>query len=100
MVSPVFGFLPVLALRWETEKVPKPEMFTLSPFFKAATMPSKTPLTISSAFCLGRSALLATESIKSAFVIFPPPSRGPCPRDIAFYNHTRAPVSIRLFQRT
>jgi hypothetical protein len=69
MASPVLGFLPVRPLRSEIEKVPNPETFILSPFFKAATISSRNPLTISSAFCRGISARLANESIKSALVI-------------------------------
>jgi hypothetical protein len=72
MASPVFGFLPVLPFRWDTEKVPKPEIFTFSLFFKAAQMSSNSPPTISSALCRGNSNRFASESIKSAFVIVPP----------------------------
>src|SRR5688572_15853705 len=45
MLSPVFGLRPVRALRADTANVPKPEMFTLSPFRSAPTMSSKTVLT-------------------------------------------------------
>ena len=72
MASPVFGFLPVLPFRWDTEKVPKPEIFTFSLFFKAAQISSNSPPTISSALCRGNSNRFASESIKSAFVIVPP----------------------------
>src|SRR5215813_8072611 len=72
MVSPVLGFLPVLPFRWDTEKVPKPEIFTFSLFFKAAQISSNNPPTISSALCRGNSNRFASESIKSAFVIGPP----------------------------
>jgi hypothetical protein len=66
------GFLPVLPFLWDTEKVPKPEIFTFSLFFKAAQMSSNNPPTISSALCRGNSNRFASESIKSAFVIGPP----------------------------
>ena len=36
MLSPVLGLRPVRALRVDTEKVPNPEMLTLSPCFSAA----------------------------------------------------------------
>ena len=72
MASPVLGFLPVLPFRWDTEKVPKPEIFTFSLFFKAAQISSNSPPTISSALCRGNSNRFASESIKSAFVIVPP----------------------------
>src|SRR6266481_500549 len=72
MLSPVFGFRPVRALRAETANVPKPEMFTLSPFRSAATMSSKIVLMTRSAWPLGRSSLLATDSIRSALVMGPP----------------------------
>ena len=73
MVSPVLGFLPVLPFRWDTEKVPKPEIFTFSLFLKALQISSNSPPTISSALCLGNSNRFASESTKSAFVNCPPP---------------------------
>lgn len=94
MASPVLGFLPVLALRWETEKVPNPEMLTFSPFFKAAMMSSKRLLTISSAFSLGISVLFATESTKSAFVMTLVHPTELTRRAKILYNHRPAPVSI------
>jgi hypothetical protein len=88
MASPVFGFLPVLPFRWDTEKVPKPEIFTFSLFFKAAQISSNSPPTISSALCRGSSNRFASESIKSAFVIVPPhhPADPKKYRAIGFYN--------------
>jgi hypothetical protein len=38
--SPVWGFLPVLALRFATEKVPKPVREILPPFFRSFVMAS------------------------------------------------------------
>ena len=67
MLSPVFGLRPVRALRVDTENVPNPEMFTLSPCFKAATMSSNSVLTARSAVARGKSTLLATDSIKLSF---------------------------------
>jgi len=89
MASPVFGFLPVLPFRWDTEKVPKPEMFTFSLFFKAAQISSNSPPTISSALCRGNSNRFASESIKSAFVIVPPLTILPIQKNtgqLGFYN--------------
>jgi hypothetical protein len=88
MASPVFGFLPVLPFRWDTEKVPKPEIFTFSLFFKAAQISSNSPPIISSALCRGNSNRFASESIKSAFVIVPPsPScQSKKYRAMGFYN--------------
>jgi hypothetical protein len=83
IASPVLGFLPVLPFRWDTEKVPKPEMFTFSLFFKAAQISSNNPPTISSALCRGNSNRLASESIKSAFVIVLPSSACPKQKDRA-----------------
>src|SRR3990167_1929920 len=93
MASPVLGFLPVLALRWETEKVPNPEMLTFSPLFKAAMMSSNTPLTISSALSFEISVLLATESTRSAFVMTSclPAERNRRAKYV--YNHRRVAVS-------
>jgi len=88
MASPVFGFLPVLPFRWDTEKVPKPEIFTFSLFFKAAQISSNSPPIISSALCRGNSNRFASESIKSAFVIVPPhhPANPKKYRAMGFYN--------------
>src|SRR5262249_47552281 len=72
IISPVLGFLPVLPFRWDTENVPKPEIFTFSLFFKAAQISSNNPPTISSALCRGNSKRFASESIKSALVMVPP----------------------------
>src|SRR3989442_14275189 len=69
MVSPVFGLRPLRALREDTANVPNPEMFTLSPLRSAFTMSSKIVLTARSACPLARSSLLATDSIRSAFVM-------------------------------
>src|SRR5262249_46062411 len=72
MASPVLGLRPVRALRSETWKVPKPESVTLSPFRSAATMSSNTAFTTRSACPLGRSAVLASDSMRSALVMGQP----------------------------
>src|SRR5581483_11044369 len=82
MLSPVLGLRPVRALRAETANVPKPEMLTLSPLRRAPTMSSKTVFTARSACPFGRSSLLATDSIRSAFVMTPPLVRPPARRPL------------------
>src|SRR5215470_273438 len=72
MLCPVLGLRPVRALRVDTENVPKPEMFTLSPWLSAAVISSNIVLTARSAMARGRSTLLATDSMSSALVIPPP----------------------------
>lgn len=69
IVSPVAGFLPSLAALRLIENVPKPGKVNLSPDFKHVSMLSKTVLTTSVACTLLNSADVATDSIKSPFVI-------------------------------
>src|SRR5437660_11225585 len=95
MVSPVLGFLPVLPFRSATANVPKPEMFTLSPRFKATMMSSNRPLTMSSAFGRGSSARFAIESINSALVIIPHPVATNVGA-MAVYNNTNAGCQTTL----
>ena len=93
MVSPVLGFLPVLPFRWDTEKVPKPEIFTFSLFFRAAQISSNSPPTISSALGRGNSNRFASESIKSAFVIVPPLTILPNPENTGQWDFITAGIS-------
>src|SRR5258705_5024296 len=72
IASPVLGLRPVRALRSETWKVPNPEMLTLSPLFKAATMSSKIVFTIRSATLFWSSIFDEMESISSALVMKTP----------------------------
>src|SRR5260221_12882069 len=67
--SPVFGLRPVRACRSDTENVPKPEMFTRSPWRSAAITSSSTMLIARSASALLRGSLFDNASISSALVI-------------------------------
>src|SRR5271155_3302385 len=67
--SPGFGLRPGRACRSDTENVPKPEMFTRSPWRSAAMMSSSTMLIARSASALLRGSLLDNASISSALVI-------------------------------
>src|SRR5215469_14594793 len=67
--SPVLGLRPVRAWRSDTENVPKPEMFTRSPWRSAAIMSSSRMLIARSASALLRGSLLDNASISSALVI-------------------------------
>src|SRR5271157_1746488 len=67
--SPVFGLRPVRACRSETENVPKPEMFTRSPWRSAAMTSSSTMLIARSASALLSGSLFDNASISSALVI-------------------------------
>src|SRR5271168_3103930 len=67
--SPVFGLRPVRACRSDTENVPKPEMFTRSPWRNAAMTSSSKILIARSASALLRGSLFDNASISSALVI-------------------------------
>src|SRR5208337_1263726 len=67
--SPVFGLRPVRACRSDTENVPKPEMFTRSPWRSAAMTSSSTMLIARSASALLRGSLFDNASMSSALVI-------------------------------
>src|SRR5271155_3804148 len=67
--SPVFGLRPVRACRSDTENVPKPEMFTRSPWRSAAITSSSTMLIARSASALLRGSLFDNASMSSALVI-------------------------------
>src|SRR5260370_12090892 len=67
--SPVFGLRPVRACRSDTENVPKPEMFTRSPW-RSAALTSSSPLLIDrSASPLLSGSLFDNASMSSALVI-------------------------------
>src|ERR1700693_3870594 len=67
--SPVFGLRPVRAWRSDTENVPKPEMFTRSPWRNAAMTSSSKILIARSASALLRGSLFDNASMSSALVI-------------------------------
>ena len=73
MVSPVLGFLPVLALRFATEKVPKPVRVVLPPFFRSFVIASVMEPMACAAAALVILASFATLEMSSAlaqFVVF------------------------------
>ena len=68
--SPVFGLRPMRALRWRTEKTPKPRNSTRSPCVRAAPISSKIVATIRSTSRIRRCGLAsASRVIKSDLVM-------------------------------
>lgn len=69
ITAPVWGFLPLRALRDRTVKVPKPGIWNRLLFFIAFEILTKVASTASPAALLLRFAVLATESMSSLLVI-------------------------------
>jgi len=68
IVSPVFGFLPFLALRARKENVPNPVRMTFSLRLSASLIPLRNTLIASFEALFVRFPFFATSSISSFFV--------------------------------